>query len=513
MKKNKLILLIVVIALGIGLVIYKGGIFKKPSTVETIKSKDQKEILYWTCGMHPSVKSDKPGKCPICSMDLIPVYKESQAPMQMAQAPTQAPQEKGEYYGCGVKEEGHCPHCDKGIKDAKCICGGHSFIIKGQNIKVCPVCKNPLKKIEKQDLPKEVTVEAKPKKILYYRNPMNQTITSKVPMKDEMGMDYIPVYEETTPEIQEEGAISRVHLSQSQLQLAGIQTQTVSKQRLSKQIRTVGRIAYDPELAVAQEEFLTAIETREKLSKAKDSDVIARAQDILDKSKFRLRLLGMSEEEIAQLEKDRTTQLNLVLPEDKVWVYANVYEYDLSWVKIGREVKVSATAYPGEEFIGEIKSISPVLDPATRSANARIEVDNHERKLKPEMYVDVFIRSTVSSDLDEEGDVLAVPKEAVLDTGLRKIVYVDAGNGTFIGKEIKTGPEATAQVGETTITFYPVLSGLKGDEMVVTKGNFLIDSQSQLTGGMSVLWGGATEIKQEGEIQQETAPVQTQHKH
>lgn len=508
MKRNKFILLFVVGMVLAGFLAYKSGILKGPSlkgAPPTDKTEEKNVILYWTCGMHPSVKSDKPGNCPLCNMALIPVYKQKEEPAPSVQPQSQAKAQE-EYYGCGIQEEGHCPHCDQGVKDAQCICGGHSFMEKGKQLATCPVCKKPLQKVSSQ---------TGQKKILYYRNPMDPSVTSDRPMKDRMGMDYIPVYEEAVQEAQvkEEGAASRVHLSQEQMQLAGVQTKPVTMQRLSKQIRTVGRIAFDPELAVAQEEFLTALETREKVSHSPDPDVIARAQDILDKSKFRLRLLGMGNDEIAQLEKERLTQMNLVLPEDKMWVYADVYEYDLGWIKEGEAVSVTVTAYPGEVFNGTIKAISPVLDPKTRTARVRLEIANPEKKLKPEMYADVVIESVYKSNEGSE-EVLAVPVEAVLDTGLRKIVYVDAGNGTFIGKEIITGPQATASVNGQQEAFYPVLSGLSGNEMVVTKGNFLIDSQSQLTGGMSVLWGGASEIKTETPAEGEgRGKVETQHRH
>jgi hypothetical protein len=107
-----------------------------------------------------------------------------------------------------------------------------------------------------------------------------------------------------------------------------------------------------------------------------------------------------------------------------------------------------------------------------------------------------------------------VPKEAILDTGMRKMVYVQAGSGEYLGKEVKVGPEGVANVEGKDLRLYPILSGLSEGELIVRKGNFLIDSQSQLSGGMSVLWGGAQEIKPEAQATQgEPAPVETKHKH
>jgi multidrug efflux pump subunit AcrA (membrane-fusion protein) len=220
----------------------------------------------------------------------------------------------------------------------------------------------------------------------------------------------------------------------------------------------------------------------------------------------------LSEEEISELEQSSSLDRSLILPEDKMWVYANIYEYELGWVKIGQDARVNSVAYPGEEFKGKIVSISPVLDPNTRSVKVRIQVDNPDLKLKPEMYLDVIIESSYKTP-EGEDLVLAVPREGVLDTGTRKIVYLKKDSSEYVGKEVKLGPLATGEIEGVSSKLYPVINGLKEGDIVVTKGNFLIDSQSQLTGGMSVLWGGASEIKEEGRTKQETMPVQTQHKH
>lgn len=449
------IILTLILALGLGFSAI--GCAKKGA--EPIKGEEKAKIAYWTCAMHPSVRSDEPGKCPICGMELIPVYKEAQEIVKKEEAVKEEA-----YYGCGVKEEGHCPHCDEGKPDEKCICGKHTVIIKGTQMN-CPVCGRPLKKLEPEELAA-----------------IDKTI------------------------------VSRVALRQEQVKLAGLVLEPAQKYHLSKTIRTVGKIAFDPELAIAQEEFITALETKEKVSKSPDPDVLNRAQDIVNKSKLRMRLLGLSEDEIKELEESRKAQTSLILPEDKAWVYAEIYEYDIGWVKEGEDAKITSIAFPGEEFKGTIKAITPVLDPTTRSVKARIVIDNPEKKLKPEMYVDVIIEKMYVAP-DGTHEVLALPREAILDTGARKLVYVQAKEGEFLGKEVKVGPEGVASVDGKEIRLYPILSGLVEGDLVVAKGNFLIDSQSQLTGGMSVLWGGAQEIKSETAPSGEAAPVETKHKH
>jgi hypothetical protein len=167
-------------------------------------------------------------------------------------------------------------------------------------------------------------------------------------------------------------------------------------------------------------------------------------------------------------------------------------------------VVLKVVAYPGEEFSGQIIALDPVLDANTRSVRARVKIDNPQAKLKPNMYLDAFIHVDL-------GENLALPREAVLDTGIKKIAYIDLGEGKFAAREVEVGQEAIAIIDGQERRFFPVTKGVSENEIVVTNGGFLIDSQSQLSGGMSALWGSASEIKQEAT--QETGEVKTQHKH
>ncbi|MFN7170852.1 MAG: efflux RND transporter periplasmic adaptor subunit, partial [Candidatus Omnitrophota bacterium] len=340
--------------------------------------KTQSRIKYWTCAMHPEVKQDNPGNCPICGMKLIPVYEEKEA-------------------------------------------------------------------LETPEPEKVPTVKLTPREI----------------------------------------------------ELAGVKTEVVRKLPLFKEIRTVGKIAYDPELAITQEEFITALETRDKTAQSSLPEAKERAEELVAKAKFHLRHLGMSAAQVEELEKTRKVQTNLLLPEETVWVYADIYEYEISWVRLGQEIVVTSVAFPGEEFRGHVRAIDPVLNPLTRSVRIRAELDNPELKLKPEMYVDVHILADLGEG--EEKGVLAIPKDAVLDTGLRKVVWVDLGEGRFQGREVVVGPEAVSIISGKKERFYPVIEGLSEGELVVTRANFLIDSQSQIAGPAEVVYGGALATKEEKE--------------
>src|SRR3989338_5274969 len=319
--------------------------------------------------------------------------------------------------------------------------------------------------------------ESKSRKILYYRNPMDPSITSPTFMKDSMGMDYIPVYEET-----EEGPAqeSIVKISQSQQQLIGVQTESVMLRPLMRMMRTVAKIAYDPELYKAEQDFIQAYKTNESITSSGSAQIRERLEALALAAAFKLRLLGLSDEQIEELKTKIESDRSLLISDTNspyVWAYLTIYEYDLGLIKTGDHVVLKTIAYPGEEFSGAIKAIDPVLDMNTRSLRARVQINNPEGKLKPNMYADALI-------------------------------HVDLGEGKFKAQEVEVGNEAIAVVEGQERKFFPVIKGLNENDIVVTTGNFLIDSQSQLTGGMSALWGGATEIKQEGESE-----IKTQHKH
>lgn len=335
--------------------------------------------------------------------------------------------------------------------------------------------------------------EKKSRKILYYRNPMDPSITSPTFMKDSMGMDYIPVYEETEEALGESIQGLAVKISQSQQQLIGVKTEPIIARPLMRMIRTVAKIAFDPELYKTEAEFIQAMKMKEELKSSQSSETIERANALVEAAVLKLKLQGLSEAQIEELKAQSESDRGLLISDEKTpyaWAYGTIYEYDISAIKIGDHLTLKTIAYPDEEFSGTIKAIDSVLDPNTRSVRIRTLIDNPESKLKPNMYGDIFIHLDL-------GEQLAVPSEAILDTGLRKLVYLDLGKEEFKAQEVEIGPQGTALVTGQERKFFPVLKGLKENDIVVTSGAFLIDSQSQITGGMSALWGAATEIKTE----------------
>jgi Cu(I)/Ag(I) efflux system membrane fusion protein len=237
-----------------------------------------------------------------------------------------------------------------------------------------------------------------------------------------------------------------------------VKKEKVEKRQLSGQILTVGRVAYDPALFTAQQEYLQALKSSQTIGRSDLNYIEEQSAALIRDMKQKLLAMGMSEAEIAELAERGKPQQNLYLPssEDKnVWVYITIYEYEA----------VRAIAYPGELFEGQVISVTPILETATRALKVRALVDNPANKLKLEMFVNVVIKYDL-------GEKLAVSEEAVMHAGTRDIVFVAKPNGYFEPRVVTLGTKAKG--------YYVVLRGLAENEEVVTSGNFLIDSESKL---------------------------------
>jgi RND family efflux transporter MFP subunit len=149
---------------------------------------------------------------------------------------------------------------------------------------------------------------------------------------------------------------------------------------------------------------------------------------------------------------------------------ADIYQYELPYVRVGQRAEVQLSYYPGKTYTGRVSYIYPILDAQTRTAKVRVDLPNPGFKLKPEMFADVQLQVNY-------GKQLVVPQEAVLDSGERQTVFVAAGDGHFVPRAVKIGPQVEGKD--------VILSGLQPGEVIVSSGNFLIDSESQLKDAMS----------------------------
>ncbi len=325
------------------------------------------------------------------------------------------------------------------------------------------------------------------------------------------------------------------------LQSVGVKYEEVARRPLEKIIRTVGRVAvderrlakvtikfhgwieqlfvsatgdhvkkgqalftiYSPDLVATQEEYLLALQGRKQLGESEFPEVARSSEELLKATRHRLHLWDISDEHVRNLE--RTQQVTKTLPIhspitgtvvrkevvqgahieagaelytiadlSRVWILADIYEYELAFVKVGQQASVSLSYEPDARLTGRVGFIYPTLDPQTRTAKVRFELDNPGEKLKPDMYTNVELRVDL-------GIRLAIPQEAIIESGQKQLVFLHHGGGKLEPRLIKSG----MKTGE----WVEVLTGLKEGDHIVTSANFLIDSESRLKSAVDSMGG------------------------
>jgi membrane fusion protein, copper/silver efflux system len=261
---------------------------------------------------------------------------------------------------------------------------------------------------------------------------------------------------------------------------------------------------YSPELVAAQEEVLLAMKAKKILGASPVAEVSEGGDRLLKGAIRRLQLWDITPQQIENLEKTGEVKKTMVLyaPTDgfvmekmafkgmsimpgtalykigdlsSIWVIADIYESELPFIKIGDRAQIALTYFPGQSFEGTITYIYPSIDPKTRTAKVRFDLPNPEYKLKPDMWANVELKIPL-------GKKLVVPEDAVMDSGTMQMVFLDLGQGFFESRHV--------QVGSRVQGYYEILSGLKAGEKVVTSANFLIDSESKLSGAAGGGMGG-----------------------
>jgi Cu(I)/Ag(I) efflux system membrane fusion protein len=401
------------------------------------------------------------------------------------------------------------------------VCPMHPQIVRHEPGK-CPICGMQLV------LVKGGSAQAGgERKILYYRNPMNPTITSDHPMKDEMGMDYVPVYEQ--------GGV-QVQISPAVVENMGVRTALVKRETLRRRIDTVAYVDFD-------EELLSHVHLRtdgwiEQLTAKSEGEPVKRG-DLLFKlysptlvnaeeeylqalssssvglagaSRDRLAALGVSEDQIEQLRKTRkvsqvlkvyasqdgivaqlnvrqgmyvkpATEVMMLADLSSVWLLAEVFESQAEWVKVGEPAEVRLSYLPGRLWKGHVEFVYPSLDPVTRTLRARLKFPNPQEVLKPNMYAAVTIYG------EPQKDALTVPREALIRTGIQDRVILDLGHGHFEPRVVRAGVESGDSV--------EILAGLRKDDRVVTSGQFLIDSEASLRASILRMSDAASHVVEE----------------
>ena len=345
------------------------------------------------------------------------------------------------------------------------------------------------------------------RKILYYRNPMGLPDTSPVPRKDSMGMDYVPVYEGEA----EEG--NTVKISPGKVQRTGVRSERAERRVVSRAVRVPGTVTLDERrvtvVATRSDAYVDHVEnvtTGDRVRKGQplvhvySPEINAAAAQLIanpgfDGARRRLQNLNVSEEVINEMERTRKVPMAITwsAPRDglvlqrtavegmkaaagdtlfrigdisTIWVLAEVPEYDLGSVKVGQPVGVRVRSLPGRDFVGKVGLIYPQVNTQTRTTRVRIELPNPDGLLLPDMYADVEIGTGATKP------VVAVPNDAVIDTGARQVVLVDKGEGRFEPREVKVGARGEG--------YTEIREGVQAGEQVVTAANFLIDAESNL---------------------------------
>lgn len=427
LRKNlRTIAFIVVVALAIGAVYGKriAALFAAPEQTtksgnlaeRKVASSGERKVLYWYDPMHPVYKSDKPGIAPDCGMQLVPKYADEEA-------------------------------------------GGNSSMPAG-TVKISP---------EKQQLigVRTATVE---------RQPLVRTVrTTGQLTADETKLEHVHV--------RVNGYIDKVY--------ADYVGQLVRK---GQPLFTL----YSPDLVATEEEYLLAKRGAATMGNSQFQEVAQGSQSLLRSARERLKLWEVSEEQIKRLDEtgevshtltfyspasgfvmDRKafpqtavgpdTDLYQITDLSTIWVNADIYEYEVPFVKVGQAANIQLSYYPGKTYSGKVTYVYPTVDPVTRTVKVRIEVSNPKLDLKPQMFANVELKINY-------GKQILVPQEAVMDSGDKQYVFLVHDGGTFEPRTIQPGVKLDGKVA--------VLSGLQAGDVIATSGNFLVDSESRLKSAM-----------------------------
>ncbi len=420
--------------------------FHQSHSITVIDESTGEEKTLWTCGMHPWIIQEEPGNCPICGMKLTP--------KRNADATENAP-------------------------------------------------------------------ASTDRKITYWRAPMNPTEIYDKPGKSSMGMDLVPVYED---EVIGGVAVSIDPVTQQNM---GFRTEEVKKAPLTRSIRTYGHVTFDetrtaeispkisgwvekifadftgkyvkkgaplfdlyaPELVSAQEEYLATYQNAGRLSNTQSQKLIVTARRRLEYFEVPKQIIKQIETS-GQARKTLTiysplngfvtmkkieqgsylkagTSVLKIADLSRVWVEVHIFEYELPWVAVGQTAKMTLPYQPGKTFEGKVAYIYPYLQAKTRDVVIRLEFDNPDLSIKPDMYADVQILTSA------KGEGLIIPSEAVIRSGKRNVVFVTRDNNKFSPRDVTLGVSLDGRMVQ-------VLTGLAPGDTIVTSGQFMLDSESKL---------------------------------
>lgn len=449
-------------------------------------NKAQDEGKTYTCPMHPEVITHEPGRCPICGMFLVE-KEDSASQMQMehnhqhdaSQASTaQMNMTKASADNSEQHQHKLVPQTDSSTGTTKYVCPMHPQIVMDAP-GTCPICGMTLEKVQMGGHQDEVQVNVS--------GAMQQALALKVAKAHRQTMWR---FVDTVGEVDyDQSQITHIHSRVS----GWVEKLTVNSagDKIKK-----GQLLYElysPELVNAQDDYLLAAES------LKQHGSNSRNSELLRKAQTRLELLGIGRDQIKRLEKTGktlfrmpfyaetngyVTELNIrdgmylqpatevlsMVDLHKVWVIADVFENEQSWLEVGQAAEVSIPAMGIKALEGKVDYIYPELDPVTRSLRVRVVLDNPSIKLRPNTLAKVSIYGGANKN------ALVVPQEALIQTGKENRVVVKTNDQGFVAKKVTTGMMSRGQV--------QILSGLNEGDDVVISGQFLLDSEASLKGSI-----------------------------
>ena len=409
----------------------------------------------WHCPMHPTIVSDRPGECPICHMTLVP----------------ERPDE-----GLRARGSGTGPVSPGGDGTARAARGTAPAGTPGQP----------------QGVPGLAPVHLSPGK------------------RQLIGVKTAPVAR--APFIRTIRAVGRVAVDETRLRHIHTKVpgtvEALHANATGERVREGAPLLeiYSAELLASQQEYLVALRARERTAGSALPSVAGSGDELAASARRRLELLDLTDAQIEELERTGKARRTITLFSpisgtilqrmvtqgeriepgmtlldiadlSRVWVIASVYEYEMPFVRPGQPARMRLSYLPGTEFAGRVGLVYPTLEAATRTVQVRVEFDNPDRTLKPDMYAEVELVSAL-------GERLSVPETAILQTGDRDVAFVDTGDGVFEPRQVRIGIRLPDR--------YEVLSGLAEGERVLASANFFVDSESRLKAAFSAATEGGT---------------------
>ncbi len=430
----------------------------------------------FTCSMHPQIKQDEPGNCPICGMELVPVDVEetaSKMPIHSDHAVMSDPKVLG--YACAMncvpplEEPGDCP-----------ICG----------MEMQPVVEEKAEGLSDGDPTRRLAMSAEAKALASIQT---SPVVSRIPQKTIRLVGELAVSEDTL-----------IHISAD----VGGRIDELAAEYVGDVVKQGEDLVllYSPELLAVQQEFLQANAALGRQPESALPTVRRASESAVEAARERLRLSGLSPEQIDALAETGKAREQVTIKApiggtvverhaqegqyvkkgeriltlaslDTLWAEMAAYESDLPWLRVGQPVTFISEAFPGRKFTGEVAWIDPVTNMRTRTTRVRLDVDNEDGMLRPGMY----LTARVESALGEEPKPI-IPTSAPLITGERAVVYLQVPNverPTFQGVEVVLGPRVEDG--------YIVEEGLADGQRVVTNGAFQIDSALQIVAKPSMM--------------------------